>query len=101
MVNLEACLENRGSARMTDRGFGVGGIMYVVCMVRKKRNLLLQCRKYKLDLDIEKFARRRNPYEINMGQHNEASHIGESEKRRAETSRLEVDRLHDFPFETM
>jgi hypothetical protein len=50
VVNLEACLENRGSARMTDRGFGVGGIMYVVCMVRKKRNLLLQCRKYKLDL---------------------------------------------------
>lgn len=44
---------------------------------------------------------RRNPYKINMGQYNKASHIGESEKRRAETPRLEVDRLHDLPLETM
>lgn len=44
-VNLEACLENRGSARMTDRGFGVGGIVYLVCMIGKKRNVLLQCSK--------------------------------------------------------
>jgi hypothetical protein len=36
-----------------------------------------------------------------MGQHNEASHMGESEKRRAENSRLEVDRPHDLPFEMM
>ena len=49
---------------------------------------------------MERFARRRNPYKINMGQHNQASHIGESDKSRPETSRLEVDRLHDFPFET-
>ena len=29
-VNLEACLENRYSVHMTNRGFGVGGIMCFV-----------------------------------------------------------------------
>jgi hypothetical protein len=63
-VNLEVCLESRNTVRMTERGFGVGGIMYLVCRIRKIRNLLLQGRKYKLELDIQKFARRRNPYKI-------------------------------------
>jgi hypothetical protein len=44
-VNLEVCLENRDSVRMTERGLGVGGIMYLVCRFRKKRNVLLQRRK--------------------------------------------------------
>ena len=64
-VNLEACLENRGSARKTDRGFGVGGIVYLVFMIRKKRNSLLQRRKcISWSFVVEKFARRRNPYKL-------------------------------------
>jgi hypothetical protein len=39
-VNLEGCLENRDSVRMTDRGVGVGGIVYLVCRIKK--NILFQ-----------------------------------------------------------
>ena len=40
-VNLEACLENRESVRMADRGVGIGGIMYLIGMIKKKRDVMM------------------------------------------------------------
>jgi len=48
-VNLEVCLENRDSVRMTNRGLAVGGIMYLVCRIREKKKSFASMKKIEVE----------------------------------------------------